>query len=161
MCDIFLFYIFSSSNVSCIIRYGMSLNRKFANFNVFVEKVTCQIYTQTRIFSLSIDSQRHGLKTRAKFLMLLTLHPWYGLKRFIFKPCNFFTLTIFRDFLFAYFKHERPCQCTQRLLKLLWEIKNWKPKFNSCFFFDWQKYHDFCCEKSSIETFRSYFWTCL
>ena len=52
------------------------------------------------------DNQWNGEETQAKALMLLMLHPWYGLIRFSLKPCNFI-LNIFYHLVFAYSKQER------------------------------------------------------
>ena len=48
-----------------------------------------------------IDNQRNGLETQAKALMTSMIRPDI---RFTLEPCNF-TLNIFQDFVFTYFKH--------------------------------------------------------
>ena len=52
------------------------------------------------LVTLRIDNQRNGLETQVKPLMLLMLHPWYGLIRSTLEPC-ISTLNIFQGFVFT------------------------------------------------------------
>ena len=84
-----------------------------------------------------IDSQRNGLETQVKSLMLLMLHPWYGLIRFTLEPC-ISTLNIFQDFVFTNFKQEQQCLRNYWLLKLLLGTTKLSPSLNVCVIFDFR-----------------------
>ena len=88
------------------------------------------------------------LETQTKTLILLMLHPWYGLIRFTLEACNF-TLNIFQDFVFTYFKQERQCLCNYiyQHLKLILGITKLKTNTESLGYFWLYK----CCHCTLVE----------
>ena len=87
---------------------------------------------KSQLFSLTIANQRHGLETQAKFLILLTPHPWQDLKHFIFKPCNF-TLTLFLKLINNSWPKTKKISSVDDVWKSEEEITKTKLNFTSIF----------------------------
>ena len=105
------------SNVASVDSGFKSIRKyKFFHYLTQWDWSNTELVHKNGLFRLIIDNQRNGLETQAKSLMLLMLHPWYGLIRFTLEPC-ISTLNIFQNFVFKNFKQEQQCLCNYLLLK--------------------------------------------